>query len=90
MGEKYRRNGLGVLFLFIVLGGSFLFGAFAVFSRRPFAGKAAMACGALLLLWIGVQLLFIGFVSWLQPAMALAAVVILSLAAHLAREGETA
>lgn len=44
---------------------------------------AALLSGLLLLGWILVQVSIIGYVSWLQPAMIVAAIVILALVWHL-------
>lgn len=43
------------------------------------AAMAAMVSGALLMGWIAVQVLLIGMIFWLQPAMFLAGAVVLAL-----------
>ena len=68
------------LFLFTVVGGSFLFAAIAVFSRFGIARVSAFAAGAIVLAWIGVQLAIIGYVSWMQPTTAIGGLLVLALA----------
>lgn len=71
--------------LFVVVGGVCLFGAIAVFQNKPFARKTAIAGAVILLIWLAVQVFFIGYVSWMQPATAIAAVIVLFLALLLPR-----
>jgi hypothetical protein len=68
------------LFLFLVIGGSALIAAVAVFSRHRLARRAALFCGVIVLLWLLIQVIIIGYVSWMQPATAVAATLILVLA----------
>jgi hypothetical protein len=68
------------LFLFLVIGGSALLAAVVVFSRHRLARRAALFCGVIVLLWILIQVIIIGYVSWMQPATAVAATLILVLA----------
>ncbi|MEO6098629.1 MAG: hypothetical protein ABIW76_24330 [Fibrobacteria bacterium] len=75
-GSPFRDFTLPSLFLFIVVGGSFLWGAYAVFAGKRYARKAAAAAGLVLLLWITVQVAVIGYVSWLQPAMVASALLV--------------
>lgn len=67
------------LFLFVIVGGSALFSGILVFARHRIARKAAVACGMVILLWLLVQLSIIGYVSWMQPVTAAAALIILLL-----------
>jgi MFS family permease len=67
------------LILFIVIGGSSLFAAVTVFRRDRFGRKASLLCGVIILIWLGVQIAIIGYVSWMQPATAIAAVLIIFL-----------
>lgn len=76
----YRIPGL---ILFVAVGGAFLVAAVAVLGRARFASVAATAAAAVVLVWLAVQIAFIGWVSWLQPATLAAAVAILLLAARL-------
>jgi hypothetical protein len=82
-GSPFRSYFVPSLFLFIVVGGSFLVAAVAVLRRWKLAGFAASGAGVMALAWITVQVALIGFVSWLQPVTALAGLVILGLARRL-------
>ena len=74
----------GILLL-VVVGGSAALGAVAVFARMRSARLAALAAGIILLVWIVVQVSIIGYVSWLQPTMAVVALLIVALAFLLPR-----
>jgi len=69
--------------LFVVVGGSFLLAAIAVFARWPIARHLAIGAGFVVLGWLAVQVAIIGYVSWMQPTTAIAGVVVLALAARL-------
>ena len=71
------------LFLLVAVGGSAAVASFGVLSWARWARPAAMLAGATAVVWIGVQVAVIGFVSWLQPVVALAGAMILSLACGL-------
>jgi hypothetical protein len=71
------------LFLFLVIGGSALLAGIAVFKRHRLARRAALFCGVIVLLWILIQVMIIGYVSWMQPATAVAASMILLLTLSL-------
>ena len=85
VGSPFQSYFVPGLFLFVVVGGSFLLGAVAVLRRWELAWVAALAAGVVALGWIAAQVAIIGYVSWLQPAVALAGVVILRLALLLGR-----
>lgn len=57
------------LFLFFIIGGSCLYSGIIILMKKPFARKTAFFCSALLILWIIIQVLIIGYVSWMQPAV---------------------
>ena len=78
-GSPFRTYFIPVLFLFLVVGGSALIAAIAVLRRWRIAHKAAFSCGIIVLLWLTVQLIIIGYVSWMQPATAIITIVILAL-----------
>lgn len=78
-GSPFRSYFIPSLILFLVIGGSALFAAIAVFRRRRIARKAAFICGIIVLLWLTVQVAIIGYVSWMQPTTAVAAIIILFL-----------
>ena len=79
-GSAFTSYLIPGLALFIVVGGSAALAAVSVFAKRESGFDAAKLAGWLLVVWLLAQLVIVGFVSWLQPATATLAVVILSLA----------
>lgn len=77
--SPFRSYFIPSLILFMVVGGSSLFAAISVFTRHRFWRKAALLCGAIILIWLALQIAIIGYVSWMQPATAIAAVLIIFL-----------
>lgn len=86
-GTPFRDYFLPSLFLFVAVGGTWLAAAMLVLVRHRADKAAAMAAGLLGLLWIGAQVSLIGYVSWLQPAVALASLAVLALARALKPAG---
>ena len=82
-GSSFDNYFIPGLFLFVCIGGSALYAAITVFKQQPTARKAAFICGIILLLWLTMLVAIIGYVSWMQPATAAAAVLILILASQL-------
>ena len=68
------------MILFVIVGGSFLVATVAVLGRARIAGASALTAGAIVLVWIAVQVAMIGYVSWMQPATAIGGLLILLLA----------
>lgn len=83
IGSPFSNYFIPGLFLFLFVGGSAFIASIAVFSRSPKAGKIAYISAVIVLLWLLVQVMFIGFVSWLQPTTAVAALIILFLTSKL-------
>ena len=71
------------IILLVVVGGVHLVAAIMVLRRNSRAAAVAAVAGLVLLGWIGVQVAMIGYVSWLQPAMAILAVITLAQARRL-------
>ena len=71
------------LILLVVVGGSFIVAAMAVFTGLRIARLAALAAGIVVLGWLAVRLAIIGYVSWMQPATALAGALVAALAWQL-------
>jgi hypothetical protein len=69
--------------LFFVVGGAFLVAAIAVFARSPRASTLAAIAGGIAGLWIAAQIAIIGVVSWLQPTVVAAALLVILLAGRL-------
>lgn len=68
------------LFLLLVIGGLSFISAFYVFKKYKYGPRLTLYTSGVLLLWIVVQMSIIGYVSWLQPAMAVLAFIIAILA----------
>jgi hypothetical protein len=79
-GSPFSDYFIPSLILFVVVGGVFSFAAIAVFMRSRLARVSAFVAGTVVLVWIGVQLAIIGYVSWMQPTTLLAGVFVLILA----------
>jgi hypothetical protein len=78
------------LILLVVVGGSFLMAAIAVFAGLRIARLTAFAAGLVVLVWLAAQLAIIGYVSWMQPTTAVAGVLVLFLGSLLPPSQETA
>lgn len=82
-GSPFHDYFIPGLFLFAAVGGAFLFAAFTVLARRPQGRRAALGAAILVLAWLAIQVTIIGYVSWMQPATTVAAVIVLLLARRL-------
>ena len=69
-GTPFSDYFIPSLILFVVVGGSSLVAAIAVFLGRRLARLAAFGAVAILFVWLAVQLVIIGYVSWMQPTTA--------------------
>jgi hypothetical protein len=78
-GTPFHNYFLPAFVLFLIIGGSSLLAAVAVFNRSPLARKATLVAGTLLLGWLSIQVALIGYVSWMQPVTAIASFIILYL-----------
>jgi hypothetical protein len=67
------------LILFVCVGGSALLAAILVFRRYRMAREASFSCGVIVLVWIMGPVTIIGYVPWMQPTTAAAAILILFL-----------
>jgi hypothetical protein len=79
-GTPFTSYFIPGLFLFVCVGGLFLLTATALYLRQRFAHILSILCGSILLLWIIIQVIIIGYVSWLQPTMLIAGILIILLA----------
>ena len=70
-GSPFSDYTVPSVVLLVVVGGSFLVAAVAVFVRSPIARTSALTAGTVVLVWIGIQVAIIGYVSWMQPATAI-------------------
>lgn len=76
-GGPFKSYYIPSLILLVVVGGSFLFAAIAVLANFRIARLSALGAGAVVLLWIAVQVSIIGYVSWMQPATTIGGLLIL-------------
>ena len=79
-GSPFSDYAVPSLMLFVIVGGSFLVATVAVLGRARKARASALTAGALVLVWIAVQVAIIGYVSWMQAATAIGGLFILLLA----------
>lgn len=78
-GSPFHNYFIPSLILFVCVGGSAFFAAIVVFRQHRTARKAAFICGIIILFWLAIQVAIIGYVSWMQPTTAVAAILILLL-----------
>ncbi|MDP2235641.1 MAG: hypothetical protein Q8J88_04320 [Bacteroidales bacterium] len=78
-GSPFESFLIPSLILFIVVGGSALFASIAVFAKSKYARMASFANVLIVFGWLSVQVAIIGYISWMQPATASLALVILVL-----------
>jgi len=76
-GTPFSTYFIPSLFLFLVIGGTCLFAAIAVFKKHPLGTKIAFVAAAIIVIWLIVQLVTIGYVSWMQPVTASIALIII-------------
>lgn len=88
-GSPFGTYFVPSLVLFFVVGGTLLLAAISVFTRSRNATLLSVIAGVILLGWIAIQVGIIGYVSWMQPATVIGAVLILGLASTLG-SGESA
>jgi len=82
-GSPFKSYIIPGLFLFIVVGGLCLFTSIALITRKLYDRTLSFICGILLILWIVIQVRLIGYVSWMQPAVVVAGIIVLLLAWQL-------
>lgn len=87
-GSPFSNYFIPGLILFSVVGGAFLFASVAVFAQFSYAYFASLVAIAIVFIWLVVQISIIGYVSWMQPATAIIAVIILFLAWYIFRAGK--
>jgi hypothetical protein len=82
-GSPFRDFRVPGALLIALVGGSCGAAGIALLRRWGRGRLAALLAGAVLVAWIAAQVAIIGYVSWLQPAVALAGVLVIGLAAAL-------
>ncbi len=84
-GSPFADYFVPSLILLVVVGGSFIVAAIAVFARLRAARLTVFMAAFVVLGWLSVQIGIIGYVSWMQPATAIAGLLILILGSQLPR-----
>jgi hypothetical protein len=78
-GSPFTSYFIPSLVLFVVVGGLSLAAVIAVFAHWRHAHRIVTATVAVIFIWLAVQISIIGYVSWMQPAVAITAFIILVL-----------
>jgi hypothetical protein len=86
-GSPFKDYFIPSVVLLVVVGGSLLAGAIAVFADFRLARTAGFLAGVVVLVWISVQLSVIGYVSWMQPITVVGGLGVLGLSWLLPRQG---
>lgn len=68
--SPFKNYFIPSLILLIVVGGSCLAASISVFKKFKYERFASFFSSVIILVWITVQVLIIGYVSWMQPAIA--------------------
>lgn len=87
-GSPFKSYLIPGIILYTVVGGSCLYSGIAVLRQLPVSRIGARLAGIIILIWIGAQLSIIGYVNWMQPAIALTGIAILLLAYGLPAPGK--
>jgi hypothetical protein len=75
-GSPFKSYFAPSLFLFAVIGGTCLTAAVAAFRNSRHTRKLSFICAGVLFGWIAVQVAIIGYVSWMQPAIFISAIMV--------------
>jgi hypothetical protein len=88
-GSPFADYFVPSLILVVVVGGTFLLASVAVFARWRHARVLAIAAAVVVFGWLATEIAIIGYVSWMQPATAIAGALVLALAWQLPPESPT-
>jgi hypothetical protein len=84
-GSPFADYFVPSLILLVVVGGSCIVAAIAVFASLRGDRFAVFVAAFIVLGWLTVQMSIIGYVSWMQPSTAIAGLLILILGSQLPR-----
>ncbi len=84
-GTPFASYFVPSLILFTVVGGALVLAAIMLWIGHAQARRVAFASAAIVLGWIAVQVLMVGFISWLQPVVAALGAIIIVLTARMPR-----
>jgi hypothetical protein len=79
-GSPFKDYFIPGLILFAVIGGLFLVATVQLFRAKPGARSLTILSVGVVFIWLSVQVAILGYVSWMQPATAAFALLILFLA----------
>lgn len=85
-GSPFRNYFVPGLILFGVVGGAFLIASVAVFCNSRLAKRTTYISVLIVSVWLFMQIIIIGYVSWMQPTTAGFAIVILFLSIILDKQ----
>ncbi len=88
-GSPFSNYYIPGIFLFFVVGGSFLAALLSVIFNYRHAKMITIGSVVIVYIWLLVQLMIIGYVSWMQPVTASVALLILFLILILHRKMRT-
>lgn len=74
-GSPFKSYFIPSLILFTIVGGSFLAASIANFKKHKYARQMTFAAMAIVFIWLSVQILIIGYTSWMQSVTAIFAIV---------------
>jgi len=75
-------SGVLALAALVVLAGGGLVAAAAALVRARVASPASLAYGTVLIAWVSVHVVLVGYVTWLQPVSFAAGLIVATLAMH--------
>ena len=78
-GSPFSSYLVPSIILLVLVGGSMLAASVLVFRRWRHAQWAVTGSMTIVFIWLAVQVAIIGYTSWLQPAVAIAGIVVLLL-----------
>lgn len=87
-GSPFNSYFIPSLILFLGVGGICFITSILVFRRHYMARTSALFSGIIIFGWLCAQIAIIGYVSWMQPATAIAATIILVLAVLLPKSSK--
>lgn len=87
-GTPFSSYRVPSVILLVVIGGLQSTASVLAWRQDARARTMSTVAGCVLLGWIAVQVAMIGFVSWLQPAVGLAAIIELALVRRVAPAGD--
>ena len=73
--SPFRDYFIPGLILFVIIGGAFLTASIAVFAHWRMARIATLGAVLIVFAWLVIQVVIIGYISWMQPTTAIVAII---------------